>query len=316
MQGRSRREGTSASQGPRPSYAHEVLVVEPSRKIKHEVYRDTHYDAIWWLGNSGFLVRLKGTYIFLDPMLAAPNADYVADRKAMREAGRHLGYEQEWRFFDNFDNIEQEIHELPLPAEDVEQADYVFLSHDDGDHLDPESIKRISHLRPTVVAPRSCDDHLLAAGIPQDSIAHAKYGSTLDFDHFSVEVQYAEHLKSDKVTPAEAVGFLLRTEHGNIYHLGDCTFDHAEKATICNLDVDYLLMPINDTNLGVGFAALLTHLLQPRVVIPCHYGYVYPAIRFQGGHPAEFVTAIAARNYKLPGTDIMILCPGGKVVLV
>ena len=60
----------------------------------------------------------------------------------------------------------------------------------------------------------------------------------------------------------------------------------------------------------------LTHLLQPRVVIPCHYGYIYPAVRFQGGHPSEFVTALAARNYKIPDTDIMILNPGGKVVLV
>ena len=80
--------------------------------------------------------------------------------------------------------------------------------------------------------------------------------------------------------------------------------------------MNYLLLPINDTNLGVGFAALLTHLLQPRVVIPCHYGYTYPAVRFQGGHPSECVTALAARNYKIPATDIMILNPGGKIVLV
>ena len=66
--------------------------------------------------------------------------------------------------------------------------------------------------------------------------------------------------------------------------------------------------------LGVGFAALLTHMLQPRVVIPCHYGYTYPAVRSQGGHPAEFVTALAARNYKLPATDIVILSPGGRMV--
>ena len=89
-------------------------------------------------------------------------------------------------------------------------------------------------------------------------------------------------------------------------------FDHKDKEEVVSLEVGYLLLPINDTNLGVGFAALLTHLLQPRVVIPCHYGYVYPAVRHQGGHPAEFVTALAARNYKIPSTDIMILSPGGK----
>ena len=92
----------------------------------------------------------------------------------MHDAGRHLGYEQEWRFFDNFDNIEQEIHELPLPAEDVERADYVLLSHDDGDHLDPESIKRIAHRQPTVIAPPACDANLLAAGINAERSARAR----------------------------------------------------------------------------------------------------------------------------------------------
>ena len=85
---------------------------------------------------------------------------------------------------------------------------------------------------------------------------------------------------------------------------------------MCDLSVDYLLLPINDTNMGVGFAALLTQILQPRVVIPCHFGYFSPRVRSQGAHPAEFLTAIAARQYRLPNTDIMILSSGGKVVLV
>ena len=113
-----------------------------------------------------------------------------------------------------------------------------------------------------------------------------------------------------------ACGYLIETRHGNIYHPGDGRFDHADKAANLSLDVEYLLLPINDTNMGVGFAALLAHLLQPRVVIPCHYGYTYPPVRWMGGHPAELVTALAARNYKMPSTDIMILSPGGKLVLV
>ena len=76
-----------------------------------------------------------------------------------------------------------------------------------------------------------------------------------------------------------------------------------------------LVLSCNDTNMGVGFAAQLAHILQPKVIIPCHYGYTYPAVRWMGGHPAEFVTTLASSNYKMPFTDIMILSPGGKIVL-
>ena len=149
------------------------------------------------------------------------------------------------------------------------------------------------------------------SGLLDRSIVEASHGQTHEFEAFSLQVVPASH----KGAPG-ACGYLLRTRQGSIYHPGDGVFDQDDKDLVCNLEVDYLLLPINDTNMGVGFAALLTHLLQPRAVIPCHYGYIYPAIRALGGHPAEFVTALAARNYKIPNTDIMILNPGGKVVLV
>jgi len=38
-------------------------------------------------------------------------------------------------------------------------------------------------------------------------------------------------------------------------------------------------------------------------------------VRSQAGHPAEFVTALAARGYDMPTTDIVILSPGGRLVL-
>mgnify|MGYP001414511377 CR=1 FL=1 len=121
----------------------------------------------------------------------------------------------------------------------------------------------------------------------------------------------------------QVVSFKTLTNHStdtivnalNFYLPGDGRFDHDGKSHIAQMEVDYLLVPINDTNLGVGFAALLTYILQPRVVVPCHYGYTHPPVRSQAGHPAEFVTALAARGYDMPTTDIVILSPGGRLVL-
>ena len=131
-----------------------------------------------------------------------------------------------------------------------------------------------------------------------------------------MEVVPADHSNSvSAAVNSDACGYLVRTVHGNFYLPGDGRFDHDGKSHIAQMEVDYLLVPINDTNLGVGFAALLTYILQPRVVVPCHYGYTHPPVRSQAGHPAEFVTALAARGYDMPTTDIVILSPGGRLVL-
>lgn len=106
---------------PRPSYASDGLTVDPVRKIRDQLYRQTHYDAIWWLGNSAFVIRLEGLHVLLDPILFAPHAAYSAARKALIEAGKGQANPTEWKYYDNRDNYCREIHELPLLAEEVEK---------------------------------------------------------------------------------------------------------------------------------------------------------------------------------------------------
>ena len=292
-----------------PTYANEQVLEEPARRIGQELYHDAGYDAIWRLSNCGFVLRLNTTYIFFDPILTSPLPSYVAHRKRVEEGGEHP-YRLELKYHDRPENVSKEIHTLPLYPEEIEKADYVMLSHEHADHFDLTGLQRLAHLNPTIVAPKSCQPELKEIGYPERRIVEAGYGETREWNEFSVRIVPASHHGC-----TDACGYLLNTRHGNIYFHGDGRFDHKDKEEVVGLDVDYLLLPINDTNLGVGFAALLTHLLQPRVVIPCHYGYIYPALRHQGGHPAEFVTALAARNYKIPSTDIMILSPGGRLIL-
>lgn len=297
----------------KPSYRNEIITTEPARKIHDELYVDTGYDAIWRLSNAGFAVRLGDTYLFLDPVFTSPLKEYESRKRSFIESNgdtRRL----EHRFYDKPENIYAEYYDSPLPPEHVEKANYILITHDHGDHFDPQGLAQISTLKPTIIAPKYLQSDILATGLTRETIIEASHGQTMDFEDFSVEVIPAEHGAYQRPDPG-ACGFLVKTRYGNIYHPGDGNFDHPGKETICNLEVDYLLAPINDTNLGVGFAALLTHLLQPKIVIPCHYGYTYPPVRSQGGHPAEFVTALATRNYKIPHTDIIILTPGGKVVL-
>jgi len=288
---------------------------EPVRNIRDELYKDIGYDALWRLPNAGFVFRLGAVYVFLDPVMSSPHPFYADMRQQANEAGELPFFRAELKHYDPA-SVFNEVHDVPLRAEEVEKADHVLITHEHEDHLDADALGVIDKLNPTVLAPRSCHPPILGARIAPRSVVEAVHGERHEYEGFSVEVVPANHTNSvaAAVSP-DACGYLLRTKHGNIFLMGDGRFDHEDKATITGLDVAYLLVPINDTNLGVGFAALLTHLLQPRVVVPVHYGYTFPPVRSQGGHPAEFVTALAARNYNLPTTDIVILQPGGRLVL-
>ena len=273
------------------------------RKIAHELFGGSDYHGIWYLTNCGFVLRLHGTYTFLDPVLSVSNPHYEENRRQLAEKA---DLPPELRHYDR-DQVYTQESEIPLAAEEVERADLVLLSHGDSDHLDARSLQTLAALGPAVLAPSYCHDTLREAGIVD--IRSAEFGAQFYFDQLNITVTYAKHLTEGDC------GFLIETDLGNIYYPGDTKFDHPHKAEMCDLEVDYLLLPINDTNMGAGFAALLTQILQPRVVIPCHFGFFWPPVRSQGGHPAEFLTAIAARGYRLPDTDIAVLRPGGRVVL-
>ena len=254
------------------SYSQETVFERPARRIGGELYPNSGYDAIWRLPNAGFVIRLDDTYIFLDPIFTSPLPAYEAVREESMEAGRLSTYRIELKHYSRWENLFREVHQMPLLPEDVQKVDHLLLTHEHYDHFDPVGLRNLAAQPQMTIAPKACHDELVeVAAIPPGSITEASYGLTLDYESFSLQVIPATH----RNTPG-ACGYLIETRHGNIYHPGDGQFDQDEKELVTSLDVQFLLVPINDTNLGVGFAALLTQLLQPTVVIPCHYGYAYP----------------------------------------
>jgi L-ascorbate metabolism protein UlaG (beta-lactamase superfamily) len=262
--------------------------MQPVRKIAGELYDPAGPDGIWWLGNAGFAFRFAEEYVFIDPAVTEEAHDW--DRK----------------------------HDFPLPAEDFRRADFVCYSHEHCDHMDRGLFPRLMELNTTIVAPLYCKPFITERDVPEDQIRPAKVGGVFEGERYSIEIIRSRHggggkmyYKTDMDQDDVTCGFLIRTAYGNIFHPGDSFYlDEFQE-----LDVDYLLLPINDTNLNVGFAAQLANELQPRAIIPCHYGMWGPMKHWMGGHPAEFITALAVRGYPMPLTDIHILRPGGKLVL-
>ena len=111
------------------------------RKIKEELYTDKTYDAIWYLANCGFVIRIAGTYIFIDPVLRLNNPEFIDLRNRAIAAG---GYDMEDRHYPP-EELYVQAPDLCLLGAEVLKADYVLLSHEHTDHFDQRSLKDIAH---------------------------------------------------------------------------------------------------------------------------------------------------------------------------
>ncbi len=267
--------------------------LEPARQIARELYQPAGHNGIWFLGNMGFALRIGETFLFIDP--AATDAVYPTTNPL--------------------------VHGYPLEAAEVKRADIVLYSHEHSDHMDRGLFDRWRELKTEIWAPEYCHRFLLDGGIPAEQIHVARAGGSVTRGNVTIEFIRARHeSRGTSYYPdapdqdAVSVGYLLKTDFGNVFHPGDTMY----LSEFNRLEVDYLLLPINDTDLGVGWAATLAHRLQPDVIIPCHYRMWYkggPGQFFgsQSGHPAELLLALLVRGYSLPKTDIMVLKPGGRL---
>ena len=175
------------------NYLREVVSERPARKIHSELYPDSGYDAVWRLSNSGFVVRLDGNYLFLDPIFTSPLPAYKAIREESIVAERLITYRTELKHYRRWENLFKETHQLPLLPEDVKKADHLLLTHEHYDHFDPVGLKKFATLAPKIVAPRACHKDLKEiTRISHESITEAEYGLTLEYESFCVQVRLRE----------------------------------------------------------------------------------------------------------------------------
>jgi L-ascorbate metabolism protein UlaG (beta-lactamase superfamily) len=273
------------------------LVMRSVRKICKELYSVDGSDGVWWLGNAGFAIRLGNHYVFIDP---------VVTKKAVTQIEKTQN--------------RKVLHDFPLEADEFKQADHVLYTHEHNDHMDPGLFPKLTELKSSIWGPEHSKKSVLGSNVPKEQFHVAKVGQTIIGENYKVEVvrsrhgcvgnqldSYPEVQEKDKCS----CGYLVKTQYGNIYHPGDTYYLEESK----QLNVTYLLLPISENNLGTGLGAKLTYELQPKIVIPCHYGMFDPPQDWQGGDPIEYLAALKTRKYSIPYTNIVILNPGGSIFL-
>ena len=232
---------------------------------------------LYWLGQAGFAFRTAaGKRVFLDP--------YLSDA-----CERLFGFKR-----------------LSLPAlraEEVE-ADWVVLTHEHADHLDPDAIPVIARRNPACrfVGPAGCMAGLEEAGVPPERRVLLEPNRRYDLGDLVLHSVPADH---GDLSPT-ALALVLDFGGVRVMATGDSSWRPVMFRPLYDLRPDVVLPAINGVfgNMNHMDAARLVSEANPRLAIPCHF---WTLAEQGGGDPAGFVNACARL---CPEVQTVLLKPG------
>lgn len=228
--------------------------------------------VITWLGHATFLVETPGKkHIVLDPWLAGNP-------------------------------------KCPEEYQSLNKADAILISHGHFDHMG-SAVELAQRTDAPVISNFEIGAYLASQGVGQ-TIGMNK-GGTVTLGDIKVTMVHADHssgISTDSgqtVYGGEASGFVVTLENGvTLYHAGD-TNVFSDMAIIRDLYApDVVLLPIGGHfTMSPKEAAYAVKLLQPKVVIPMHYG-TFDALT---GTPEALKDLLAGEP-----VEVVVLEPGGQ----
>jgi L-ascorbate metabolism protein UlaG (beta-lactamase superfamily) len=209
------------------------------------------------------------------------------------------------------------------PASGIAKGlDAVLLSHLHHDHADLPSLRRIDRDVPAVVAPRA-GRFMQRRGFT--AVSELAPGESIRIgENVTVTATEAMHPSERRLErDSDAIGFLIAGGGRRVYFAGDT--DLFEGMGELGQGLDLALLPIWGwgTNIGAGHlnperAARAAAILSPRIVVPIHWGTLYPLglARLRPdplrSPPREFA---AWMRELAPQVDARVLAPGESTSL-
>ena len=245
------------------------MLIEKSRKLAEQInaYRPPKDRlAIWWLGQSGFVVRSQRYSFVFDPYLSTTLEDAT---KEMVPEILHI-----------------RMTPIPVLPEELTGVDYIICSHDHGDHYDAASVKGLLQGSPAakIIVPPAAVPSLIRDGIERERIIPVGEGDRYCQEDMEVTAIRAKHNQFDE-SPEYGfpyVGYFVKTEGRTLYHGGDTILFDELPQLLKERKIDVGFMAINgydDVRIKAGFqsnctyqeAAELAKQAGVKLMIPCHY---------------------------------------------
>ena len=252
---------------------------------------------LWWLGQSGYLLRMGERHWLIDP--------YLSDSLTRKYAAT--------------DKPHVRMSERVIDPVRLDFIDVVTASHAHTDHLDPETLQPLFRVNPSLklIAPASIAPLAAErAGIEEHEVLGMDAGQSLDIDGIRIHGIPAAHnsVEKDALGRHLFLGYVIDTGSIRIYHSGDTLLYPGMEEILRPFGIDLALLPINGNlpelrvagNLDAPEAVRLAKSIGAKCTIPCHYDM----FTFNTADVSDFV-----REAEREGIGYRVLGGGGRMGL-
>lgn len=167
---------------------------------------------------------------------------------------------------------EKIIYFDPLKVEESHDADLILITHTHWDHFSKEDILKIKKETTKIIAPKDSKEEILTLGFTESNIYIVEPDEEFSLHGILIKTVPAYN-KSKTFHPKENkwLGYVVKIEDTIYYVMGDTDALEENK----NITCDVLCIPIGGTyTMNATEAAEFTNILNPKKVIPIHYGLV------------------------------------------
>ena len=153
-----------------------------------------------------------------------------------------------------------------LIEKNVNDADYIFITHDHYDHLSIEDINKVINESTIIIVSESCSKSLEEFN---NQIVKVKPNNKYLVGNLNFQT-VASYNTNKLYHPEknEWVGYLIDFNNKKYFITGDTDINKENKQIKC----DVLLLPVGGVyTMDYKEAAILTNLIKPKLAIPTHY---------------------------------------------
>ena len=239
--------------------------------------------VLWWLGQSGFLVKSSAGTLLFDP--------YLSDSLT--------------RKYEATDKPHVRMTALALAPDQLTGIDVVTSTHNHTDHLDAETLNPLIAENPEMALVVPAANRAFVAerlGCDPDWPIGMNDGQSRTIGDVQISAVPAAHNEIDRDAAGRCryLGYVANLGRMTIYHSGDTMMYDGMVDVLKPLNIDIAVLPINGCkperrvsgNLFGDEAARLAHSIGASMAVPCHYDM----FTFNTESPDLFVRTCEALN--------------------